>query len=117
MDLTRVSLDQAEAAIEKLRYGVPLPGLTEALTVGRNTEINALARSLTDHSSGQALLLHANYGAGKSHLLLVLREMALKQGFAVSRVDVDHEGGVRFNRMDTILGAVCRQIEVPGSAD
>lgn len=117
MRLDSVSSDMAEATIEKLRYGVPLPGMAALLTVGRESQIAALEGSLSDNRSGRALLVHANYGAGKSHLLLVLREIALRHGFAVSKVDVDHEGGVRFNRMDTILGAVCRQIEVPGSEE
>ena len=52
----------------------------------------------------RGLLIHANYGAGKSHLLRVLRELALERGFAVALIVADAQGGVRFNRMDTVFG-------------
>jgi hypothetical protein len=62
-----------------------------------------------------ALLLQANYGAGKSHLLRFIKEEGLEQGFAVSMVPLDCKAGIRFNRMDQVVGAVCRNISVPGS--
>jgi hypothetical protein len=59
------------------------------------------------------LLLKANYGSGKSHLLRFIRETALKEGFAISSVTLDAKSAVRFNRMDQILGAVWRGLEIP----
>lgn len=116
--MTPSTFDQAtaERIIEQLRYGVPPPEHVCAFTVGRQTELRALEKSL-DHPSddrGSALLVKANYGSGKSHLLRVVREMALDAGYAVSLVVVDAQGGVRFNRMDTIFGAICRELEVKG---
>ncbi len=105
---------EAERAIEQLRFGVPPTGMARAFTVGREEQISELERSLDDGEVGGALLIHANYGGGKSHLLRVLRELALERSFAVSAITADAQGGVRFNRMDTIFGAVCRQLEVPG---
>lgn len=66
-----------------------------------------------DKGKSGALLLKANYGAGKTHLLRFIREYALDKGFAVSSVTLDLRGAVRFNRMDQIFGAVCRNIEIP----
>jgi hypothetical protein len=66
---------------------------------------------------GAALLVRANYGAGKSHLLKVIRDMALNAGYAVSLVVANPQEGVRFNRMDTVLGAVCRELEVDHSGN
>ena len=105
----------AENAIEQLRFGIPPSGLARAFTVGRNSQINELVRSLEDTEQNRALLVHANYGAGKSHLLRVIRELALERGFVVALIVADAHGGVRFNRMDTVFGAVCREIEVPGN--
>lgn len=106
----------ADRVIEQLRYGVPPPEHVRAFTVGRKAQLEALEQSLAQpkNSTGTALLVKANYGSGKSHLLKVVREMALEAGFAVSLVQINAQEGVRFNRMDTIFGAICRELEVKG---
>lgn len=103
---------QALRAIEELRKGIPPVGFVEHFTVGRKSEI----RSLEDHLQSKdstVLLLKANWGSGKSHLLRLIREKALRLGYAVSYVQLDAKSGVRFNRMDQILGAILRSVEVP----
>ena len=107
----------AEDAIEQLRFGVPPSDMSRAFTVGRDSQIGELVQSLERVQKERTLLVHANYGAGKSHLLRVLREIALERGFAVSLIVADAQGGVRFNRMDNIFGAICRELEVPGNPD
>src|SRR5947208_2802224 len=108
----------AEQIIESLRFGIPPSGHVRAFTVGREDQLQQLQDTLERGSDDAgALLLRANYGAGKTHLLRVTREIALELGYAVSVVDVNSQEGVRFNRMDTILGAVCRQIEVGEQSD
>ena len=119
MSRTECGLDPAVAdrIIEQLRFGVPPPDYVRLLTVGRDDQLRELEQSLgrpTD-GHGSALLIKANYGAGKSHLLKVIREMALDARYAVSLVIVNAHEGVRFNRLDTILGAVCRELEVDHS--
>jgi len=106
----------AESIIEILRYGLPPNGAIRVFTVGREDELGKLAKSMRNPTQdrGAALLVKANYGAGKSHLLRVVREMALESNFAVSLVQVNALEGVRFNRMDTIMGAICGRMEVPG---
>lgn len=108
----------AEGIVEKLRYGVPPPEHVRAFTVGRVTQLRALEESLEHPTDGKgsALLVKANYGSGKSHLLEVVREMALEAGYAVSLVVINAQGGVRFNRMDTIFGEICRVLEVRGQS-
>lgn len=108
----------AERVVEQLRFGVPPPEHVRAFTVGRQTQLRALEDSLrrAGEDKGSALLVKANYGSGKSHLLRVVREMALEAGYAVSLVVIDAQGGVRFNRMDTIFGAICRELEVRGQS-
>jgi hypothetical protein len=106
----------ARAIIESLRYGTPPAGYVREFTVGRQLELSQLEETITavDPTRGSALLVRANYGGGKSHLLRIVRERALEVGYAVALVVTDAVGGVRFNRMDTIFGAVTREIEVPG---
>lgn len=107
---------EAERVMESLRKGIPPPGYVRAFTVGRRDELAELEESM--HSSGSrgtARLIRANYGSGKSHLLRVIREMALDSGYAVSFITMDASGGVRGNRMDQLYGAFCRNIEVPGT--
>lgn len=115
--MNRADFNQAtaERIIEQLRYGVPPPNHVREFTVGREEQLEKLRRSLNSPTGdkGSALLVEANYGAGKSHLLQVIRETALDAGYAVSLVVVNAQEGVRFNRMDTIFGAVCREMEVP----
>lgn len=103
----------AEHVIEQLRYGIPPSGVTREFTVGRNDQIKQLVNSLEDRQD-RSLLIHANYGAGKSHLLHVLQELALERRFVVAFIVADANGDVQFNRMDTVLGEVCREIQVPG---
>jgi hypothetical protein len=103
----------ARNLLETLRTGLPPTGYVRHFTSGRKTEIDYLKQQL-DHEKTGALLLHANYGSGKSHLLKYIREAALEAGFAVSQVSIDTKNGIGFHRMDQVLGAVCRGIEIPG---
>lgn len=114
--LDAINRDEAERIVENLRYGVPSAEYVRMFTVGREEELKELQASLESptEDTGAALLVRANYGAGKSHLLQIIREMALEANYATSLVVVNAQEGVRFNRMDTIFGAVCREIEVKG---
>jgi hypothetical protein len=108
---------QAQMVIETLRKGIPPPpGYTCQFTVGRKNEINELTARLSKKKAG-ALLLKANYGSGKTHLLKFIRETALREGYAVSTVTLDAKSAVRFNRMDQIFGAIFRGLEIPAAPD
>lgn len=104
----------AQKIIESLRIGIPPDGFVEILTVGRNHEIQDLLSRLKRKKHG-ALLIQANYGSGKTHLLRFIRECALNSNYAVSYVTLDAKSAIRFNRMDQILGAICRNIEFPNT--
>lgn len=103
---------EARRIIESLRYGVPPDGYVCELTVGRRDEIDAL-RDKLNRNQMSALLLNANYGAGKTHLLRFIREDALSKGWMVSLVSLDSRSGVRFDLLSQIVGAICRNIELP----
>jgi len=109
-----MSPQEAVRAIESLRKGIPPEGFVKHFTVGRSAEIEELQR-ITTEGTATALLLNANYGAGKTHLLKLAREFALDAGYVVSWVTIDSRSGVRFNRMDQILSCVFRGLEVPSA--
>lgn len=101
---------RARTVISQLRMGIPPTGYVENFTIGREKEIKQLSDHLEEE--GQfALLLKANYGSGKSHLLQLIREKALKDDHVISTVVLDAKSGVRFNRLDQIFGAIMRGIE------
>jgi len=54
--------------VEQLRYGIPPLGYSRTFTVGRQAQLLTLEQQLYA-AAGTALLLQADYGAGKSHLL------------------------------------------------
>ncbi|GHS93965.1 hypothetical protein FACS1894139_18980 [Planctomycetales bacterium] len=104
-------------AINRLRLGLPPTGFVRRLTVGRKDELAKLKALLDDANGakGNAMLLAANYGAGKTHLIQYLRELALDKKYVVSTFDVDPKAGIRFNRMDQMVGEICRQLEMPAN--
>lgn len=105
---------QAQRVIDDLRIGIPPDGYVCHFTVGRKSEIVSLNDRLTQAQKG-ALLLKANYGSGKTHLLRYLKELALSENYVVSSVTLDARSAVRFNRMDQILGAIWRGLETPSN--
>ena len=98
-----MEIAEACRVIESLRKGIPPDGFVRHFTVGRDFEIRQLTRQFSDPKAG-ALLLKANYGSGKTHLLKFIREYALENSYAASTVTLDAKGAVRFNRMDQIFG-------------
>ncbi|MDI6776712.1 MAG: DUF2791 family P-loop domain-containing protein [Syntrophales bacterium] len=105
---------QAQRVVEDLRIGIPPEGYVFHFTVGRKAEVEILDNRLKKSHKG-ALLLKANYGSGKTHLLRFLKERALEEGYIVSLVALDAKSAVRFNRMDQILGAIWRGLEIPNN--
>ena len=114
---TSMTAKEARDLVERLTLGTPPSGHLRNFTVGRASQLKQLVSSLdSTATTPEALLVQANYGAGKTHLLRLLRETALENGFAVSYVVVDAQGGIRFNRMDQVVSAVFRGIEIPGNS-
>ncbi len=95
----------AQRVVDSLRKGIPPDGYIGRFTVGREDEIQMLSDRLRIALPG-SLLLKANYGCGKSHLLRFVRETALEQGYVVSSITLESKSAVRFNRMDQIMGAI-----------
>lgn len=118
-ELEPLELDSgaAERIVEKLRFGLPPEGFVRHFTVGRREELHKLEHDLMSGLPGRATLVRANYGAGKTHLLNLIRDLALANNYATSFITVSSQNGVRFNRMDQVFSAVCRAIECPGRED
>lgn len=108
--------EHAQSIVENLRSGIPPSGHLQTLTVGRDQEINRL-HTILQRGVPPVTLLEANYGTGKSHLLHLIRELALDDGYAVSTVTVDSKAQVRFNRMDQVLGAIIRNLSLPNNCE
>ena len=111
MSLDQLTPSQGQKIIDELRKGIPPHGYVEEFTIGRKLEIKSLEDHLDEDSIAFALLLKANYGSGKTHLLQLVKEKALKKDYLVSSVVLDANSGVRFNRFDLVFGAIMRGLE------
>ena len=83
----------ASAVINSLKGGVvPRIGLPY-ITVGRETEINALLHDVDIISAGGASFrfISGRYGSGKSFLLQTIRSYVMDKGFAVADADLSPE--------------------------
>jgi hypothetical protein len=80
-------------AVEALRSGVPSWDAVIALGTAQAEAEDRYASTLdaAEHGTARGLLLGAGFGAGKSHLLTHLAQVALDRGFAVSTVVVSKE--------------------------
>ena len=117
-DLVELTSLRAETVIESLRNGIPPNGLVSQFTVGRKEELLGL-EALLDPAArpdGPGHLIKANYGSGKTHLLRVIQEKALQGNYVVANVTVDANNGMRFNRMDQVLGRIYQSLESSNSS-
>ena len=81
----------AQLTLEAMRLGVVPATDLEHSTVGRDIEIDIIRQDLKlASSSGGRRAFLGEYGLGKTHLLELIQQMALKQNFLVSRVILDH---------------------------
>ncbi|HYF81614.1 MAG TPA: BREX system ATP-binding domain-containing protein [Clostridia bacterium] len=97
MDLTT---QKARQIINALKNGVVPDEDLEFLCVGREREILEFARcfEITADGSGTVKFLNGEYGSGKSFLINVIKQNAVKNNFIVSKIQVDR--GFRFNNLE-----------------
>ena len=112
----------ARGAIEALRAGVPnraaIRLLGERDGALANSFLELLGRcteGLSWGRSSEGNLVWGGFGAGKSHLLGYMRELALERNFVVSLVPVSKETPM-FDRA-RLFAAAIRTAEVPGAND
>lgn len=81
----------AALTIEAMRLGVVPATDLESLTVGRDIELDIVRHDLEQcrHTGARRAFL-GDYGLGKSHILELIEQIALRQNFLVSKVILDH---------------------------
>jgi hypothetical protein len=108
---TPLSEQEARQALEALRLGVvPAQGL-KRLTVGRERELLRCGEVLARGRGMQVVL--GGYGAGKSHLLSVVEQMAIEAGFAVASAAFDPEELPPSHPL-RLYAALLRTLRLPG---
>jgi hypothetical protein len=94
MDIT---IQSARNIINALKNGVVPEVDLELLCVGRSRELQEFSRcsEIVAEGSGTVKFLNGEYGSGKSFMLNVIKQNAVKNNFIVSRIQVDRS--FRFN--------------------
>jgi hypothetical protein len=112
----------ARGAIEALRAGVPNRAAIRLLGERDGALVNSFLESLGRCAQGldqgrqaEGNLVWGDFGAGKSHLLGYMRELALERNFVVSLVPVSKETPM-FDPARMFAAAI-RTAEVPGAND
>ena len=105
----------ARASLEALRVGVPPPRGALELSVDREDEFLQFTDDIEKVASGNSklVIISGSYGAGKSHLLYVLRELALARNLAVSLVSLTHNECPIFDLL-AIYRRIIQGLEVEG---
>ena len=113
---------EARGAIEALRAGVPNRAAIRVLGERDGALVNSFLNSLGRCTQGleqgrqsEGNLVWGGFGAGKSHLLGFMRELALQRNFVVSVVPVSKETPM-FDPA-RVFAAAIRTAEVPGAND
>ncbi|GHV27680.1 biotin carboxylase [Synergistales bacterium] len=90
---TKTTKKESTAIINSMTSGVvPRIGL-EHIAVGRKNETESILRDLSNIGEGAAVFrfICGRYGSGKSFLLQIIRNQAIKSGFIVADVDLSPE--------------------------
>jgi hypothetical protein len=94
-ELTEETISQrtARKVINALRKGTPPPEGVLLFSTGRESLMNRFRRHLQSVEEGrsQVRFMNADVGQGKTHALYLLREMAFRQDFVVSRVSLEQD--------------------------
>jgi hypothetical protein len=87
-DNNELSQREALQIVNSLRKGVPPPTDVTTFSVGRGNLLDKFRKDIRSVESGssQVRFMNADWGAGKTHSLYLLRENAFRCGFVVSIV-------------------------------
>ncbi len=105
--------------VEGLRSGVPYRDLAKTVAFGRERYIDSVKRMMEGVEQGRApklpsLVLRANYGEGKTHLLHSLWGAAEDRNWVVSFVSLSKE--TPLDRLDYLYPKLMENTYIPGSA-
>ena len=108
----------ARSAIESLRSGVPSRHAVTQLGTTQTevkTQFDANLEALAQGQGTKPIVISANFGAGKSHLLGYLQALAANQGFVTSFVVVSPE--MPLGNAPVVLRTIAESAQAPGRAD
>jgi len=108
---------QARKVFRYLKRGICPPDKIGFFTVGLSSELTTVDGELKSISRGKtkgiSYFLEAPYGYGKSHLLKVIKTIALEQNFGVAQIS--HDGYDRaFNHPARYIHYLYESLSVPG---
>lgn len=104
----------AERILYALKNGVVPDTCLDLLCVGREDELKEFDRLLDFVQAGNSSVkfVTGNYGSGKSFLLNVLKENALKKNFVVSKIQIDKS--LKFNKIEDIYFYIMHNLRILG---
>lgn len=106
---------QARSAIESLRSGVPSRDAVAQLGTTQTDVRERFEESLDAISEGKGvvpLIISANFGVGKTHILNYLQGVAEREGFVTSYVVVSPE--MPLGQPQTVVSALTESARAPG---
>ncbi len=102
---------KARSIIEELRNGSVPADYVPFFTVGRDNWLTYIEDDLVNYiakGGAKVRFLHGNYGDGKTHIMSVIRHIALQQGFGVSFVVLTRE--VPIHKFEAVYQAIVQQL-------
>ena len=107
--------DQANRIISALRKGTPPEGATELFSVGREklcSYFDNKLKEVKEYGISDVKFVSADWGQGKSHFLDLLRDIALKHNFVVSKVDLRSQS-LPFDQLPLVIQGIMTKIVTP----
>jgi hypothetical protein len=114
--MTVLSLDRRDALdiVESLRSGIPPKRFVSSYSVGTDQFVQDVRRRQLETSSsrGRIRFLSGHWGAGKTHLLRLLREAAFEAGYLVANVELNVDQ-TPFHHFERVFFDIARNISSP----
>ncbi|MCD6099610.1 MAG: DUF2791 family P-loop domain-containing protein [Candidatus Marinimicrobia bacterium] len=107
--------DQAYRIISALRKGTPPEEGVDLYSVGREQLLSYFEEKLIEiknYGVSDVKFVSADWGHGKSHFLDLLRDLALKHNFVVSKVEL-HSREVPFDQLPIVIQRIMANIATP----
>ena len=103
-------------AVERLREGLFDPVAVRMLTAHEERLRAVIERGfgMLDAGDRPHLCVAGAYGQGKSHSLMYIKDLALKEGFAASLINLDPRE-VPFHNFRTVYRELMRSLRMPGA--
>ena len=111
-NISALSRDQAHRIVNALRKGTPPEEGVELYSVGREQLLSYFKDKLTEiknYGVSDVKFVSADWGHGKSHFLDLLRDLALKHNFVVSKVEL-HSREVPFDQLLLVIQRIMANI-------